>query len=106
MSYTPDEYLNPELYLVRYQSNTSNLDPETNHRQLLEVNHEFGVTWLRSYESSDGKTTFSVYEAPDERALEDQAVCLGLKICELIHVAEMLPPGRGRPAHQPGDPNH
>ena len=91
-----DDYVNSDLYLVRYQVSGAVAETQESHRQLLEVNREFGLNWIRSYESDDGKQIVSVYEAPDEMALKDQALCLGLRIEDLLHVKELIPPRRTR----------
>ena len=88
--------MNSDLYLVRYQVSHAVEETEQSRKQLLEVNREFGLNWIRSYESHDGKQIVSVYEAPDELALKDQALCLGLQIEDLIHVKESIPPRRIR----------
>ena len=97
-----DKSTDSGLYLVRYQSTQARQETQESYRQLLEVNRELGLSWIRSYESDDGTEIFSVYEAPDTVALKDQALCLGLHISELIHVAETLPPVR-RPRRQRDD---
>ena len=91
-----DEYVNSDLYLVKYQVSSAVAETEESCQQLLEVNREFGLNWIRSYESDDGKQIVCVYEAPDEVALKDQALCLGLQIEDLIHVKESIPPRRIR----------
>jgi hypothetical protein len=91
-----DDDVNSDLYLVRYQVSRAVAETEESRQQLLEVNREFGLNWIRSYESDDGKQIVSVYEAPDEMALKDQALCLGLRIEDLIHVKELIPPRRTR----------
>ena len=91
-----DDDVNSDLYLVRYQVSHAVEETEQSRQQLLEVNREFGLNWIRSYESDDGKQIVSVYEAPDEMALKDQALCLGLRIEDLLHVKELIPPRRTR----------
>jgi hypothetical protein len=91
-----DDDVNSDLYLVRYQVSHAVAETAESHQQLLEVNREFGLNWIRSYESDDGKQIVSVYEAPDEMALKDQALCLGLRIEDLLHVKELIPPRRTR----------
>lgn len=83
-----------DVYLVRYKISGRLAESEASHRQLLEVNREFGLNWIRSYESDDGREIFCVYQAPDATALKDQALCLGLQIVDLFHVRESIPPGR------------
>lgn len=66
------------LYLVRYQTANVGQETDASRRQLLEVNRELGLSWIRSYESDDGSQTFSVYEAPNADILLEHATRLGI----------------------------
>lgn len=88
------------LYLVKYKLTQALNETDESRQQILEVNRELGLNWIRSYESNDGLEILSVFEAPDVASIRDQATCLGLPIDELIPVAEVLPPPLDRKAGQ------
>jgi hypothetical protein len=63
-----------------------------------------GVTWIHSYVSDDGRTSFSVYDAPGPEAIRTVARAHGLPvdcITEVqvlephLHAAESRPAGTG-----------
>ena len=80
------------LYVVRHHMKAPIEESEASSRQLLEVNREFGVDWIRSYYASDGTNAVCVYEAPSAEVLREHALCLGMPVEEVLPVVEVLPP--------------
>ncbi len=80
------------LYLVRHHLKKPIKESEESIRQLLEVNREFGVDWVRSYYASDDAAAVCVYEAPSAEVLREHALCLGMPADEVLAVVEVLPP--------------
>ena len=80
------------LYLVRHHFKKPIEESEESARQLLEVNREFGVDWIRSYFANDGASAVCVYEAPSAEVLREHALCLGMPVEEVLPVVEVLPP--------------
>ena len=81
------------LYLVRHHFKKPIEESEESARQLLEVNWEFGVDWIRGYYATDGTTAVCIYEAPSPEVLREHALCLGMPVEEVLPVVEVLPPG-------------
>ena len=81
------------LYLVRHHFKKPIEESEESARQLLEVNREFGVDWIRSYFANFGAAAVCVYEAPSAEVLREHALCLGMPVEEVLAVVEVLPPG-------------
>ncbi len=84
------------LFFVSHHLTQAEQETDKSRQELLEVNRELGLNWIRSYQSNDGLRIFSIYEAPDDVALRDQALCLGLPVSDLMPVSEVLPPRFGR----------
>ena len=80
------------LYVVRHHLKEPIEETEASTRQLLEVNREFGVDWIRSYSVQGGAETLCVYEAPSAEVLREHALCLGIPVEEVLPVVEVLPP--------------
>jgi hypothetical protein len=80
------------LYVVRHHFKAPIDENDESARQMLEVNREFGVDWVRSYYSHDGAHSVCVYEAPSAEVLREHALCLGLPVEEVLPVVEVLPP--------------
>ena len=80
------------LYVIRHHLKEPIEPTEVSTRQLLEVNREFGVDWIRSYHADGGTDTLCVYEAPSAEVLREHALCLGMPVEEVLPVVEVLPP--------------
>jgi hypothetical protein len=50
-----------------------------------------GVTWVHSYVSTDKKTTFCIYDGPDEQAIRDAAQTNGLPVDSVTEVSVLDP---------------
>jgi hypothetical protein len=94
LAYALDNNSGTGFSLVRYRSTDMGQETESTRQQFVDVNREFDLSWIRSYESDDGKAIISIYDAADGQTLKQHAICLGLQIIEVIHVAEVLPPKR------------
>jgi hypothetical protein len=58
---------------------------------LLRRNGELGVTWLHSYVSDDGRTSFCLYDAPSPDAIRATAVANGLPVDRITQVLILDP---------------
>jgi Protein of unknown function (DUF4242) len=54
-------------------------------------NETNGVTWLHSYVSADGTTTFCVYDAPSPEALRKSARQNQLPVDRIVQVSVLDP---------------
>jgi hypothetical protein len=60
-------------------------------RGVVEQNADWAVTWLHSYVSADGKTTFCVYEAPTPEAIRKAAAQNRLPVDRIVRVRVLDP---------------
>jgi hypothetical protein len=60
-------------------------------RTVVERNAEQGVTWVHSYVSEDGRTTFCVYDAPTPEAIRKTAASNDLPV-DRITLVRVLDP--------------
>ncbi len=60
-------------------------------RAVVDRNAEGAVTWLHSYVSADGKSTFCVYEAPSPEAIRTAAARNRLPVDRITQVRVLDP---------------
>jgi hypothetical protein len=60
-------------------------------RAVVERNADWAVTWLHSYVSADGKTTFCIYEAPTPEAIRKAAAQNRLPVDRIVRVRVLDP---------------
>ena len=60
-------------------------------RTVVERNAEDGVTWVHSYVSDDGRTTFCVYDAPTPEAIRRTAARNNLPVDRITQVRVLDP---------------
>jgi hypothetical protein len=60
-------------------------------RAVVERNERYGVTWLHSYVSHDGKKTFCVYDGPSPEAIRQTAAHNELPVDQITHVRVLDP---------------
>lgn len=58
---------------------------------VVEHNADEGVTWIHSYVSDDGKTTFCVYDAPSPEAIRRSALRNDLPVDRITQVRVLDP---------------
>lgn len=58
---------------------------------VVAVNAPWGVTWIRSYLSADGRKAFCLYEAPSAEAIERVADRNGLPVDRITEVDTLVP---------------
>jgi Protein of unknown function (DUF4242) len=58
---------------------------------VVQQNRELGVTWVHSYVSDDKRTTFCIYDAPDEEAIRRAAMRNTLPIDRITPVSVLDP---------------
>lgn len=58
---------------------------------VVERNEQFGVTWLHSYVSHDGKKTFCVYDGPSPEAIRQTAARSHLPVDQITQVRVLDP---------------
>jgi hypothetical protein len=58
---------------------------------LIRRNGELGVTWLHSYVSDDGKSSFCFYDAPSPDAIRATAAANGLPVDRITQVLILDP---------------
>jgi hypothetical protein len=62
----------------------------TCHR-LIEKNADVGVTWVHSYVSEDKRTTFCLYDGPDQESIRVAAKRSGLPVDSVTRVVVLNP---------------
>ena len=60
-------------------------------RAVVERNSDWAVTWLHSYVSADGKTTFCIYEALTPEAIRKAAAQNSLPVDRIVRVRVLDP---------------
>jgi len=60
-------------------------------RGIISCNSDRGVTWLRSYVSSDRGTSFCVYDAPGPEAIRLAARSNGLPVDRIVEISILDP---------------
>jgi len=58
---------------------------------IIACNSDRGITWLRSYVSSDRGTSFCIYDAPGPEAIRLAARANGLPIDRIIEISVLDP---------------
>lgn len=58
---------------------------------IVERNADAGVTWLWSYVSDDGRTSFCLYEAPSPEAIRSASARSGLPVERIVEVGLLDP---------------
>jgi hypothetical protein len=58
---------------------------------VVDGNAGHGVTWVHSYVSTDKKTTFCIYDGPDEQSIRDAAGTTGLPVDSVTEVSVLDP---------------
>lgn len=70
---------------------TSGAEGRTTCASIVAVDAPFGVRWIRSYVSLDGRRTFCLYEAPSEQAIREVAERNALPVDRITAVARFDP---------------
>lgn len=70
---------------------TASPDGAAECRAVAERNGDCAVTWLHSYVSADGKTTFCIYEAPTPEAIRKAAAQNRLPVDRIVRVRVLDP---------------
>lgn len=63
--------------------------------QVRDVCQQLGVHWLFSFLSTDGRTSYCVYEAEDPAVLAEQGQVLGLPMNAITRVRTLDPRAQG-----------
>ena len=69
----------------------TNADGASTCLNVVDGNAGHGVTWVHSYVSTDKKTTFCIYDGPDEKAIRDAAGTTGLPVDSVTEVSVLDP---------------
>ena len=59
--------------------------------EIVERNADEGVTWVKSFVSDDGKTTFDIYDAPTPEAIRKSAARNDLTVDRITAVRVLDP---------------
>ena len=85
----------PRYLVERYFSEGLEVPPGEQGRDLLAsivaCNSDRQVTWVHSYVSSDGHTTYCVYDAPSPEAIRRTARSNGLPVGRITEVSVLDP---------------
>jgi hypothetical protein len=60
-------------------------------RKIIEINAEYGVTWIRSYVTHDRKRTFCIYDGPSPEAIRRAAHFNDLPVTQIAEVRVLDP---------------
>ena len=59
--------------------------------RMIACNADRGVTWLHSYVSADGRTSYCIYDAPSPEAIRLTARANGLPVDRIVEVLVLDP---------------